>query len=422
MSASRLTVVVLKGYPRLSETFIAQELLALERAGERLHFFSLRHPTDGKLHPVHRAIRAPVTYLPEYLYQEPLRVIRSLARAARLPRFRSAFSTWFGDLRRDPTPNRVRRFGQACVLATEMPPATSWLYAHFIHTPAAVTRYAALMTGLPWSCSAHAKDIWTSPAWQLAAHLADAQWLTTCTRAGRDHLVHHTTEVHKVHLVYHGIDLSRFPLPPAQGRERDGSDPVRPVRLLAVGRAVEKKGLDTLLAALQLLPATLHWSLVHVGGGGTLPALERQAQALGLAARVTWRGAQDQATVLEAYRSADIFVLPCRIAHDGDRDGLPNVLLEAQSQGLACVSTPVGGVPELIIDGETGALVPPDDPVGLARALEMLIRDPDLRQRLGRAGARRVRDTFDAPATFARLLALFRGDALAMPPAKEPVS
>jgi len=111
---------------------------------------------------------------------------------------------------------------------------------------------------------------------------------------------------------------------------------------------------------------------------------------------IAWRGAQPQAAVLDAYRAADLFLLASRVAPDGDRDGLPNVLMEAQSQGLACLATTAGAIPELIVDGRSGVLVPPDDPAALAAALESLIRDPARRQALGAAGAARVRSAFDA--------------------------
>ena len=151
--------VVLKGYPRLSETFIAQELRALEQRGLRLHLFSLRLPTDTKRHPVHDEIQAPVTYLPEYLHEEPLRVLRGWLSSRKLTGYRQALRTFLKDLARDRTRNRIRRFGQALVLARELPDETDWLYAHFIHTPASVTYYGHMMTRVGWSCSAHAKDI-----------------------------------------------------------------------------------------------------------------------------------------------------------------------------------------------------------------------------------------------------------------------
>lgn len=388
--------VILKGYPRLSETFVAQELLALEQAGFKLRLFSMRHPTDPTIHPVHEQIRAPVVYLPEYLYQEPIRVLRALVKLWRVPRFRAAFRVWRSDLSRDLSPNRFRRFGQAAVLTAELPADVRWLYAHFIHTPSAVARYASLMTGLPWSCSAHAKDIWTLPEWELKANLDAAYWAVTCTRIGHERLLRLAPAGRTPTLLYHGIDLARFPAPHAAPSERDGRNPHEPVRLLTVGRAVEKKGLDVLLAALARLPRELSWSLTHIGGGLLLERLKAEARKLGLAERIAWRGAQSQEAVLAAYRASDLFVLPCRVAADGDRDGLPNVLVEAQSQRLACLSTRVGGIPELIRDGETGRLVPPDDPAALADALTRLIEDPAERSKLGAAGERRVRAAFDA--------------------------
>lgn len=397
---------VLKGYPRLSETFIAEEILSLEQAGMDIRIVSLRHPTDKKTHPVHHAVQAPVRYLPEYLHREPLRVLRSLWRARSLKGFPSAVRQFGFDLRRDPSRNRVRRFGQACVLAVELPSDVSRLHAHFIHTPASVTSYAATLTGLPWSCSAHAKDIWTSPDWDLAQKLRSAWFTVTCTAAGQARLQAAAPD-RRVALVHHGLKLDRFvPLAPLASR-RDGTDPDRPVRILSVGRAVEKKGFDLLVAALAQFPAGVAWHWTHIGGGPLRSALATQANAAGLDRGITWRGAQDQTAVLAAYRAADIFVLPCRIADDGDRDGLPNVLVEAQSQSLACLSTTVSGVTELIEAERSGLLVPPNDVEALTAALARLIDDPALRSRLGRAGAKRVQAHFDLRASTAKLLDLF---------------
>jgi glycosyltransferase involved in cell wall biosynthesis len=403
----RKIVVVLKGYPRLSETFIAQELLGLERAGVELAVVALRKPTDGKRHPVHDEIKAPVHYLPEYLHEEPLRVARSLL--AWLPRgtFWRALRTFAADLRRDPTRNRFRRFGQAIVLATEWPEGGAWLHAHFAHTPASVTRYTSQLRGLPWTCSAHAKDIWTSRDWDLADKLASARWMVTCTRTGYDHLKGLTNGVSRVHLSYHGLDLSRFGSFDRARAARDGSVEAEPVIVLSVGRAVEKKGYDILLRALALLPTDLHWRFQHIGGGEQLGQLKALADSLGIASRISWKGALAQEEVLEHYRRADIFALACRIAADGDRDGLPNVLVEAASQKLACVSTNVSGVPELLTHDENGMVVRAEDPQALAQALERAIRKPSLRKRLGDAAERRVRDHFDHMSSIGQLKTLF---------------
>ncbi|MFQ6016973.1 MAG: glycosyltransferase, partial [Kiloniellaceae bacterium] len=399
--------IVLKGYPRLSETFIAQEIRALERRGLPLRLYSLRHPTDPAVHPVHREVAAPVSYLPEYLKDAPRRVLRGWWRARRMAGYGAARRTFLRDLARDRTVNRLRRFGQACTLAAELPADVIRLYAHFLHTPASVARYAALMTGLPWCGSAHAKDIWTMPDWEKREKLEDADWLVTCSAIGRDHLAGLAPAPSKVGLVYHGLDFSRLPAPPAARPRRDGSLPDAPVILLSVGRAVEKKGYHDLLDGLARLPGALHWRLVHIGGGPLGPALQTRAATLGLAGRIDWLGLQPQEAVLEQYRRADLFVLASRVARNGDRDGLPNVLMEAQSQGLACLSTTVSAIPELIESGTTGLLVPPGDPAALAAGLARLIREPATRARLGAAGSRRVRERFAMTAGIDALAARF---------------
>jgi glycosyltransferase involved in cell wall biosynthesis len=406
MPAGRV-VFILKGYPRLSETFIAQEILALERRGLPIEIVSLRHPTDPHIHPVHREIAALVNYLPEYLYQEPWRVLRGWWKARRLPGYALAFRQWIADFRRDRTSNRGRRFGQACVLAAELGGNVRRLHAHFLHTPAAVAYYTHLMTGIPWSCSAHAKDIWISPEWEKREKLASMGWLVTCTQNGHRHLRDLAADPAKVSLVYHGLDFARFPAPPERPARRTG-----PFILLSVGRLVPKKGFTGLIAALGLLPKRIDWRFRHVGGGPLKDELDAAARRLGIAERIHWMGAQPQDVVLEEYRGADLFVLNCRIAEDGDRDGLPNVLMEAQSQRLAVVSTAISGVPELVISGETGELVPPDDPAALAAAIRLLLEDPERRAKLAEAGFRRVHEHFAAQRGIDDLESRFRRDLI----------
>ena len=397
---------ILKGYPRLSETFIAEEIAALERAGLRLQIWSLRHPTDPATHPVHRDIRAPVFYLPEYLHHAPWRVLCGVSAGVRAGLWRSGFwralRQWGRDLLRDPTRNRIRRFGQALVLARELPPHITGLHAHFLHTPSSVARYTALLRGTGWSFSAHAKDIWTSPEWELGEKLADCSWGVSCTATGTDYLNEIAARFGRtapVQLLYHGLPLARFPAPASPGpvagaARRDGADQAQPVRLVSVGRLVDKKGYDILLRALALLPHDCHWHLTHIGAGPLAGQLRDQASELGLAGRIDWRGATDQAGVLTALRAADLFVLACRVSGDGDRDGIPNVLMEAQSQMLACVTTAVSAIPELIIDGKTGTLVAPEDPEALSRALSQLIASPDMRYAIGQAAWVRIAAEF----------------------------
>ncbi len=402
--------IILKGYPRLSETFIAQELLGLQERGIEFEIVSLRRPTDKTHHPVHEQITAPLRYLPEYLYQQPLRVWRAWRNLRNTPSYKTARKRWLADLRRDPTANRCRRFGQALVLANEAGEQTKWFYVHFLHTPASVAHYAALLRDLPWSCSAHAKDIYTSPDWELAGKLSAMQWLVTCTRHNVSHLkaiALTPRDAGKVSLLYHGLDLARFTKIEPRYSDNDGSSTDQPVTVLSVGRAVEKKGYDVLLQALSELPGTLNWRLIHIGGGAILDQLRQQARDLGIIERISWRGACAQEEVLEHYRRADLFALTSLIAQDGDRDGLPNVLMEAQTQGLACLSTTVSAIPELIDHEKTGLLVAPGNVAATTAALQRLITSPELRAKLGRAGQQRMHANFSHEAGIDDLAARF---------------
>ena len=404
--APPLVLVVLKGYPRVSETFIAHELAALERRGLPFQIVSLRRPYDTLTHPVHAAIRATVTYLPEYLYEAPGRVLAGHARAfAGAPRrYLRALGLWLRDVVHDPTPNRGRRFGQAGVLAGEMPAGAVHLHAHFLHTPASVARYAAVMRGLDYSLAGHAKDVWTTPDWDLRAKLMEARFTVTCTAANRARL--DALAPGRVELVYHGLDRELFAAPPTSGSRRDGTNPGDPVRLLAVGRFQPKKGYPTVLDAIARVRAEIR--LTVVGYGPLEAALRARAEALGLATRVTWTGPLDQPAVRAQYRASDLLLLASEVAPDGDRDGLPNVVVEALSQGLPVVATRAGAIPELVVDGIHGHLVPPGDVGAFAAAIERLVRDPDARHRMGAAGIQRVATGWDLDAGADRVSQLLR--------------
>ncbi len=414
MGTPQKIAVVVKGWPRLSESFIAQEVLALERLGLDIDLYSLRHPTDKAVSAFHGRIRARATYLPEYLRDDPGRVWRARRVARRLPGYAATRKKFVYDLLRDPTPNRLRRFGQALVLAAELPEDTAHIHAHFLHTPCSVARYAAVMRQLPFSFSAHAKDIWTTKNWEKTAKIADAAFGVTCTREGLADLQRCATgaDPAKLHLVYHGLDPDRFPAPKTASALK-----ALPVRILSVGRLVPKKGFDILLQALALLPDDLDWRWTHYGAGPEAAKLSRLAAQLGLEDRITWCGAAPQEELLDAYRSHHLFVLPSRRAQNRDQDGLPNVLLEAQSQGMACIASDIGGIPELIIPGENGLLVLPENPEAVSGAIKRLVDDATFRQGLGAAAQRRVEEHFLLPAHIGRLAALF--GATAQQPARQ---
>ena len=159
---------------------------------------------------------------------------------------------------------------------------------------------------------------------------------------------------------------------------------------------MEKKGYADLLAALALLGDDRDWRFEHAGGGPLSTRLKEQAEKLGIADRITWHGAQDRAFIFEMLKRADLFVLPSRLARSGDRDGLPNVLMEAQAFAVPVLATDVSGIPELVTHGKTGWLVGERDPQALAEAMRRLIDDDELRLRLAKAGAKNVREKFSS--------------------------
>ncbi|OED38047.1 colanic acid biosynthesis glycosyltransferase WcaL [Chromatiales bacterium (ex Bugula neritina AB1)] len=393
-------VIVVKCWPRLSETFVAQELAALEARGQQFQIWSLRHPVNEKRHPLHEQVTAAIRYLPEYLHQEPSRVFRSWRRCKRLSGYKQAMRVFLADLRRDFTRNRLRRFGQACVLAAELPGSIQALYAHFLHTPASVARYAAIMQGLPWSFSAHAKDIWTAPEWELREKLDrssfGASFGVTCTAIGARYLRELSPEAERIDLVYHGLDLSRFPAPPERSTsatQKLAGNQHKVIRLLSVGRLVEKKGYDRLIAALARLPDRIEWHLTHIGGGDLNVFLQDQATVAGVADKIDWQGEQEQPAVIKAMREADLFILPSRIAANGDRDGLPNVLMEAASQKLPIIATSVSAIPEFLQNG-VHALLAEDSADALAVAIAEMADNPAQRAAMAEAAYQRLVDDF----------------------------
>ncbi|MDZ4870594.1 MAG: glycosyltransferase [Alphaproteobacteria bacterium] len=404
MTEPRVAVVV-KGFPRLSETFIARELAGLEARGVFFSLHALRKPgSDAAL--VEKTVQAAPQYLPEYLRDAPVTVARAFAAAVSLPGFAQAWRAFRADLRSEFAAGRVRRFGQACVLAQQMPPSVRHVYAHFAHSPSSVARYAALLRGVGFSISAHAKDIWTAADWDLSRKIADASFVTVCNRAGHERLVS-LGAGSKLKLIHHGVARSLL-ASAAPSQSRDGRDVMAPVRFVAVARAVEKKGLRRLLDALALLPRDLAFRLDHYGGGDLMDELRNKTRSLALEERVTWHGARPHREIVAALDQADVFVLPAVIGSDGDRDGIPNAVMEAQARGLCVVASRVGGIDEVVRDGVSGRLVEAGDVAGLASALTAVARDPALRARLGAAALVQVARDCDAEASYDAIAALLR--------------
>ena len=280
------------------------------------------------------------------------------------------------------------------MLAAELPASIERLYAHFLHTPASVTRYAAAMRGLPWSVSAHAKDIWTSEPWEVAEKLAD------CFLAG--HLHQHgpaaaqelAPRPERLKLVYHGLDFAHLPPPRLVRPRRDGTNAADPVDHSVDRPQGREEGLRRSSGRAGQAAAGAALALRAYRRRRASDALKAQAAALGIAERCTWHGAQPQQVVFAALARADLFVLASKKAADGDQDGLPNVLMEAAHQGLAIVSTRAAAIGEFIADGENGLLVAPGAPDELAAALARLVGDPDLRRRLASRASEIVRTRF----------------------------
>ena len=382
---------VLKMYPRLSETFVVTEILAMEREGAELDLFSLRPPTDGRFHEAVSRVRAPVTYLPS-----PTRAadLWSALETCRLHHPANVLDH-LDELLAVP-PGDAHQALLLALAVTER--GITHLHAHFGSVAASVARLAARIAGITYSVTLHAKDIFHEEVDRaaLAERLRDAALAVTVSDYNERYL--HSVygdAAHSVVRIYNGIDLEAFPM----------TAPLhRPRRVVGVGRLVEKKGFDHLLAAVALLRhRNQEVRLDLVGGGVEELALRARADALGIADLVTFHGALTQDETKEVVTGAAALAAPCVVAGDGNRDGLPTVVLESLALGTPVVSTPVTGIPEAILHGSTGLLVPESDPVALADALAALVDDPALRCELAAAGRRHVETHFDAR-TSGRLL------------------
>jgi len=399
-------VVLVNGFPRLSETFVLQELLELERRGLRLHVVALRRPAEVIQQDAVSRLRATVEYLPEGPAQYQRQRIRLAHTVCFLHR---RVSYLHGLAEALASPDYSRSIGaRSSLLAHRIvrlgsPP----LYVHFAHKPATIGRLAALVAGVPYALSAHAKDIWLTPDDELARKVRDAEVVLTCTEEGRRHLTALADGRTRVRLAYHGVELKG----PGQPWRPGG-----PPRVLAVGRLVEKKGHDGLLRAAALVrDRGLEFTLRIAGEGPEWPRLQRLVHELGLGERVFFLGPLTESEVEKEYEQADVFALPCRKLPNGDQDGLPNVVLEAMAHGLPVVSTRMDGIAEAIVDGESGLLADQGDASGLAQHLGRLLTESDVRQQIGRAGRRRVAEQFERSATLPQIVDALADAGLVVP-------
>lgn len=390
---------LLKQYPRLSETFILNEILGLEATGVEVSVFSLRHATEGRFHPGVSQVQGRVHYASEIGKSALLDAVRALPDLAveRLPEVLSF-------LDRLPAERRPRLLFQAIdVATTARAVGVDHLHAHFLTVAAHTAHLVNLLTGLPYSVTAHAKDIYRNGIdWDVAGRVAaGAAAVVTVCDANLRYLAHRLDglDVDLVR-VYNGLGPQEPPAP-LDDRQAD--------LVVGVGRLVEKKGFDLLLDAVAALaPDRPDLRCVLVGDGDQRADLEARTEALGLTDRVTFTGPVGQDRVAEWLRRAEVLVAPCRVGRDGNQDALPTVLLEALGAGLPVVSTPVAGIPEIVTDGVEGLLVAPDDPAALTAAVARLLDQPDTRAAMAAAGPLTLARRFDRTSTIPQLIDVFR--------------
>ena len=388
---------VLKMYPRFSETFIVTELLSMEEQGVDLEIFSLRSPVDGRFHESLARVKAPVCYLDAGgKASEAWETLR---------RGRSALGSRLEHELDELLEVSLIDACQAIELALAVRRrGITRLHAHFATVATTVARLASRLADVPYSFTLHAKDIFHEGVdqAQLRTKLADSAAAITVSDFNERYLKTRFGDSAKtVVRVYNGIDLDLFSMEPPVSR---------PPVVVAVGRLVEKKGFHHLLDAIALLVRrgrTVHLDLV--GGGIEQAGLKARADALGVAGQVTFHGPLTQLEARDRIRGAAVLAAPCIVGADGNRDGLPTVILEGLALGTPVVATPVTGIPEAVVDGHTGLLVPEGDVPALADALCRLLDDPDLRCRLADAGRRHVEANFDSRVNVRQLREVMTG-------------
>lgn len=404
-SKARRIVVLVKRFPRLSETFILNEFLELRRQGLEVELWAIMDPHENRSHPEALAL------VPEVVYLQTGGILSALPAAGRTIRrhpWGALRAIWWTLTRhsRASTRNCVHAMALVDRLDRGEP---AHLHAHFLHAPASIAFVARKLSGQRYSLSGHAKDIYTTLPENVLRRCRDAEFVTTCTEANRRHLVEEIgVPASKVHLCRHGVDIERFSAG-ASGR--------RPGRIVSVGRLVPKKGFDVLIGACgELRRRGLRFELRIVGGGELRQSLLALAESEGISDSVQLTGSLSQADIVEELAAAELFALSPAVMPDGDRDGIPNVLLEAMAAGVPVIASSVSGIPEVLSDQVNARLVAPARPDLLADALTELLSDGAQRERLAAAGQRFVRERCAWPQAVAPLRQLLIKE-LAQPPA-----
>ncbi|MFZ2650218.1 MAG: glycosyltransferase [Burkholderiaceae bacterium] len=394
--------LLVKVFPKLSETFVLEEVLGLEQLGVALRLYTLEQASDGVSHGAVARVAAPVVQVPALSRRPSLAWARFAARHLEL--LASAPVRYARALRHAALRGRVGLvdFARAGWLAGQLRhDGVQHLHTHFVSTPADVAELVSRLSGIPFSISAHAKDIYLSDAVDVRRKLEAACFTVTCTEFNCRALLEIAPQA-RVHRMYHGIDRAVFH---PRIRQATGLAPL----ILSVGRLRAKKGLDTLIDACRLLrDRDVLFRCEIVGYGEERAALQNQIERFDLGERITLTGKLVRDEVLERYARAAVYVQPSRITADGDRDGIPNVLLEAMAVGVPVVASRVSGIPELVRHRHNGLLVQADDAPALADAIAELIVDKPLGVQLGRNARSTVTQHFDNPSNLQLLLQLLQ--------------
>lgn len=391
---------LLKTFPRLSETFILNEILGLERLGMDIQIFSLKRPAEEEpLQSALAAVKGSVTYVPA-LGPRSKFVDACLVVWAHLTflvtdtrRYLAVAKFHFGQ----PGRPRIKHFLQAGYLVRALRRGKfDHLHAHFANVPASVAEIANRLSSIPYSFTAHAKDIYLTPAAELARKIKGAKCVLTCTAYNQRYLASLAPGTTPVRLAYHGVDVSRFGSAPPRVQETEGETPL----ILSVGRFCEKKGFNYLVRACRLLKDRGRKFRCEIVGYGELQSkLETMIRELDLGDCVRLVGTMTHDQLVPLYLQASMFVLPCVVTDNGDRDGIPNVLIEAMVSGTPVVSTRISGICELVEHMENGLLVEQRNARAVADAMELLIDDTDLRLRLAEHASKAVRRRFTLEAS-----------------------
>jgi len=397
MVSERLRVAYLvKTFPRLSETFILNEILGVEELGLELEIFSLRKlpPESEPVHPDVTKVKGPVRYIPSFIRPLwppglALLLFSHLALLFAVPmRYFAAVRFYFSS----GNSPRLKDFLQAGYLARALRRGKfTHLHAHFANLPTTVAEIVKHLTGIRYSFTAHAKDVYVTPPSELARKIKKAECVLTCTAVNQRYLAELADQGTPIRLAYHGIDVNRFRALRSGDPPQNGEVPL----ILSVARLCEKKGLEFLIEACRILvDRGVAFQCRIVGYGPLEDKLQKMIVDLSLQDRVFLLGKMTQDQLATLYPQADLFVLPCLVLENGDRDGIPNVLFEAMVCGVPIICTEVAGVCELIEHQKNGLLVEQRNATALADAMQLLIGSPDLRNELARKGRQTVLEGF----------------------------